>query len=76
MFEEVRDRLADELDLDRKSVERGTDLRKEYDLSSLEYLGALLSLESLLDEDEVLNTEPLLPLRTVGEIADYMERIV
>lgn len=77
MFEQVRNLLADALDLDRALVTKDTDLREEYFLSSLEYLGALLSLDNLIGEDNDLpDTGTLLSLRTVGQIAEYIEHIV
>lgn len=73
-FERVRAILAAELDLDVKKIRRETDLRAEYGISSLEYFGAILALEREVEEDDELDADTIAAFRTVGQIADYMER--
>ncbi|MGA1598576.1 MAG: acyl carrier protein [bacterium] len=70
----LREVLAHEMDLSPEEVRLEMSLREELDLNSLDATNVLMTLEDRLKVEADL--EDFLELQTVGDLLDYMIRLV
>ncbi len=70
----LREVLAHEMDLSPEEVRLEMSLREELDLNSLDATNVLMTLEDGLKVEADL--EDFLELQTVGDLLDYMIRLV
>lgn len=72
VFEKVRDMIASQLQADASAITRETRLVEDLRADSANVMVMILELESEFNlevEDEII-----LSLKTVGDVADYIER--
>lgn len=71
VFENVRDSLAEQLDIDPEKITMDSNIVEDFDADSLDVVEMIMSLEDEYDikiPDEVAEE-----LRTVGDVVKYVE---
>jgi len=74
MFEKVRDMLADQLEIDADEIMPDTDIIDDLGADSLDIVELLTALEDELGI--IITDEAAHDLRTVGEVAAFVERML
>ncbi len=72
MFEKLKALLAKQLKIDPEKITRESNIRRDFDVNSIELAEFVLSLEDEFDCE--IDDRAVSKLATVGEIADYLER--
>ena len=72
-FEEVRELLSEELAVFPDKIQRDTDL-KTLGADSIVFMGIVDSIQEKYDID--VSAEDIKAVRTVGDIVDYLDRIL
>jgi len=74
IYDKIRDVLAEQLEVDRDTITRETDLMNDLGADSLDLVELIMTLE----EEYGVNAtdESIYEQKTVGEIADYIENLV
>ena len=75
VFELIRDRLADILEIDAGTITEGSSFSEDLDADSLALIELVEALEEELGERTVgfrINDEDLEDLKTVGDAVDYV----
>jgi len=74
VFEKIKEILAEQLDTPADSITRETDLMNELGADSLDLVELIMTLE---EEYGVSATdEAVYELKTVGEVVDFIEKLV
>lgn len=74
MFEKIRDMLALQLEIEKSRITHETDIIDELGADSLDIVELLTSLEDELGI--VITDEAAHGLRTVGDVAAFIEKII
>lgn len=74
MYEKVRDMLAEQLEIDKDEITPDTDIIDDLGADSLDIVELLTALED--DLGIIITDEAAHDLRTVGDVAAFIEKLV
>ena len=73
MYEQIRELLIDELQIDERLIKPDAELVKDLDINSIELADLVMLCEENFDIE--IGEEDLSRLITVGDVADYLESL-
>ena len=72
MFEQLKEIISTQFNIDSDKITRETDLRRDFGINSIELAELILELEEKYDCE--IDDKAISKKTTVGEVADYLEK--